>query len=60
MYELTLYFKSGNQIKVQCSSYRFEFLSSNYEFSGYSIEGSNPKVSFQPKQLEAYTALEIK
>ncbi|AUR95861.1 hypothetical protein NVP1214O_12 [Vibrio phage 1.214.O._10N.222.54.F11] len=59
MFLLTLYFKSGNKIEVSCKKFKFERRSSTFEFCSYEIENCTPTVSFQPSELEVYTAKNI-
>ena len=54
MIKLTLHFKSGNQISLKCESFVFNYSSTTLEFSGYTFEKPDKKVSFVPSELEAY------
>lgn len=60
MYEVTLFFKSGNQMTFQCDNYEFTYNKASREYSSYKLEGLSGMVSFSPHQLEAYAAFEVK
>lgn len=54
--KLKLLFKSGREVCVECDQYEFNYDSVTLEFTGYTIRGGKPLISFNPRELEGYIA----
>jgi hypothetical protein len=52
--KLTLLFKSGREVRITCSEYRFNYENEGLSYCGYTIKDSKPKINFNPYELEGY------